>query len=221
MENTSGRNTDKLMEDTFEAFVFAIFLDLGIQITHQFIINVMESVVDFVEINANDINYKHQLLEMFQKLWNLTPNYTKISEIGPPHQKTYLVGATDPLGIILSTGSASMKRDAEQLASLKAITVLSDCINSNDWNSVITNYTVRNLTGIIDSMEELMKPELFNIVSQVIQNVNVFIVSFKCGDKNYNYTIRYTQESYKTLKNMLESEKTINYLRALIDRQII
>ena len=39
MENIHGRETDKILEDVFEAFICALHTDLGIMVTKKFIIN--------------------------------------------------------------------------------------------------------------------------------------------------------------------------------------
>lgn len=132
VEKTSGRNTDKLMEDTFEAFIFALFLDLGEKECNEFIISVIENVIDFAQINFEDINHKHQLLEFFQKHWKLTPFYKKIYDIGSPHNKTYKMAALDIFENIIGEDLSQTKKDAEQGASKKALVFLNQLFNNNN-----------------------------------------------------------------------------------------
>ena len=216
MENTSGRNSDKLMEDTFEAFVFALYLDLGNDVVHKFVINIIEQVVDFTEINMVDINYKHQLLEIFQKFWNLTPGYLKISEIGPPHQKTYIVGTTDFLGNIIAKGTATMKRDAEQLASLNSINLMNKIIKlvqtPEEITTEITDFSVREMTGIIMNMKDILEPDIYTCIVEATKDVNIFLVEFIVNGEKRRYTVRYTPESYTQYKNVLnDKSKRIDF----------
>lgn len=219
MENTSGRNSDKLMEDTFEAFVFALYLDLGNDIVHKFVINIIEQLVDFAEINTVDINYKHQLLEIFQKFWNLTPIYLKLSEIGPPHQKTYIVATTDFFGNIIAKGTATMKRDAEQIASLNSIEIMNNIINlvqtPDEITVEITDYSVREMNGIISSMKDLVAEDVYHCIVEATKDVNVFLIEFKINNERKSYTVRYSSETYSQYKAILnDTTRAYNYIRA-------
>ena len=48
----------KILEDVFEAFIGALFLDQSYDIAKQFIINVIERYVDFTDILLTDTNRK-------------------------------------------------------------------------------------------------------------------------------------------------------------------
>jgi ribonuclease-3 len=219
MENTSGRNSDKLLEDTFEAFVFAMYLDLGKDSVEQFVIAVIEKYIDFTEINKTDINYKHQLLELFQKFWNLTPVYNKISEIGPPHQKTYIVVAVDFLGNVLGTGTATMKRDAEQIASQNAIKLFQKVLKSLDSAKTtmsISNFNVTEISDTIKKIKDSITEEQYQFIATAMKEVKMFNVSYSYNNKSYNTSVRYTDENYKLLKTILNDPvKTRMYLSIL------
>ena len=154
VEKTNGRNTDKLMEDTFEAFVFSIFLDLGEQKCNEFIIKLIENTIDFAQINYEDINHKHQLLEFFQKHWKMTPIYKKIYEIGSPHNKTYKMAALDIFENIIGESSSSTKKEAEQLASKDAM-ILLEKIFSNNLKVEILSFDVLEINNcLINNIDE-------------------------------------------------------------------
>ena len=78
------------MEDVFEAFIGAMYLDfneieipgkmdfysgIGFQTCQLFIINVIEKFVDFSDLILNDYNYKDQLLRYFQQKYKCCPKY--------------------------------------------------------------------------------------------------------------------------------------------------
>jgi ribonuclease-3 len=64
VENIKGRNSQKILEDAFEAFIAAIFKDLGFDVVNAFVVNIIEKL-DFTEILLQD-NYKDVLLRYTQ-----------------------------------------------------------------------------------------------------------------------------------------------------------
>lgn len=215
MESTTGRLQDKLMEDTFEAFVYAVYFDLGIHVAEKFIINTIELLLDFSVLLNVDINYKHQLLELFQKFWNLTPEYVKTSEIGLPFKKTYTVEVRDPFGNTLGIGVASLKKDAEQIASLNSIPVFKELIkSSNCLTNLKGEIEITEFTNIFNSLElGGVSRELLSIIEHSVSNINYFIIKLTSNGKIFNYKIKFTVDNYKSIKKILNNnEKTLNYL---------
>ena len=83
-ENIKGRNSQKILEDAFEAFLAAIFKDLGFDAVNSFVINLIDKL-DFNDILFED-NYKDILLKYSQKVFkNCTPEYNLVNTDGPPH----------------------------------------------------------------------------------------------------------------------------------------
>lgn len=133
VELIGGRKNPRIMEDVFEAFCAAVKQDLGYDLLEQFIIHLIEKLMDFDDLINNDDNYKDKLLRYFQKNGWSHPTYTIIDQTGPRHHTTYTIGVdditrdstTDKIvkipGHYLGTGSAKAKKKAEQLASKVAI----------------------------------------------------------------------------------------------------
>tara|TARA_B100000902_G_C27313783_1_gene919999 strand:- start:3305 stop:4105 length:801 start_codon:yes stop_codon:yes gene_type:complete len=67
-EKCSGRENTNILEDVFEAFLGAIYLDNGYEMTRNFIIQVIEKYVDFTNILLTDTNYKDQICRYFQQI---------------------------------------------------------------------------------------------------------------------------------------------------------
>ena len=73
-EVIDGRNNKNILEDTFEAFIGALYLDTNdILFVKEFLINIYEKYIDFTDIIINDTNYKDQLLRYFQKNFKQYP----------------------------------------------------------------------------------------------------------------------------------------------------
>jgi ribonuclease-3 len=115
IQNINGKDSTKILEDAFEAFLAAIFKDLGFDAVNSFCVNIINQL-DFNEILVED-NFKETLLKYTQQNFNgLTPTYSIVSTEGPPHNRTFTVVAVID-GIQHCTGVARSKKQAEQIAS--------------------------------------------------------------------------------------------------------
>jgi len=125
VQNINGRESQKILEDSFEAFLAAIFKDLGFDAVNSFIIEHIEAL-DFNEVLVED-NYKDTLLKYVQHNFNgLNPTYPLLRTDGPPHNRTFTV-AVNIKDQRYSEGTAKSKKQAEQIAAentLKLITKL-------------------------------------------------------------------------------------------------
>lgn len=124
LENIHGRNTDKLLEDCFESWIAAIVLDLGYVIAKQFIINTIESCINFSELLFFNQNYKDRILNYCQKKGLGFPRYLIDSQIGPPNKRTFIINIyleSNGKKNILCKGYGNTKKEGEQDASLNAL----------------------------------------------------------------------------------------------------
>ena len=126
----NGRTSVSILENTFEAFLGALFLDfneteiesysfysgIGFQICEQFLINLIEEKIDFAELILLNDNYKDQLLKYFQKTHQKSVTYKLISMETLENERNFLVGVLDINGEIISEGCGNSKKKAEQMA---------------------------------------------------------------------------------------------------------
>ena len=74
--NCDGRNNNNILEDTFEAFIGALYHDTGdFKLVEKYIINIIEKYVDFSETILHDNNYKDQILRYLQHNYKVYPTY--------------------------------------------------------------------------------------------------------------------------------------------------
>lgn len=115
-ESEIGPN-DTIMADVFEAFVAALYLDMGLQFTREFVLNIvtkyMDKKIDFLH------DYKSALQELVQT-GKKSVVYELASESGPAHNKTF-VSRVLVDGIVLGEGTGSSKKSAEQMAAKMAL----------------------------------------------------------------------------------------------------
>ena len=122
VENIKGRDSQKILEDSFEAFLAAIFKDLGFEAVNSFVIELIDSL-DFTEVLIED-NYKDTLLKYSQHNFkNTTPEYILTGTEGPPHNRIFTV-IVSINGNFYESGSGKSKKQAEQIAAEKTIIFL-------------------------------------------------------------------------------------------------
>lgn len=93
LEHNRGRCTPSFFEDAFEAFLGAIIEDndqFGILYVENFIINIIENVIDFGELINNNDNFKDSLQRVFQQILKITtPVYYTIEENSPLYRRIF------------------------------------------------------------------------------------------------------------------------------------
>lgn len=134
----NGRENKNILENTFESFICAIFLDfnnvdlcynninicLGYEICKNIIVYLLDNLIDFEEIVLNDDNYKDIILRYFQQNYHSTPKYKILKEDGPPHKRIYRIGIYDLKDNLIGEGEGNSKKSAEQLASQQGLITL-------------------------------------------------------------------------------------------------
>ena len=105
----NGWNTNaKILEDVFEAFIGAVYLDLGMVHAKRFILDSFEKIETDVDL---DDNYKDQLMRWCQAEKIDLPEYRVDGQVNGTFMITAIVSGQE-----LSCGYASTKKQAEQNA---------------------------------------------------------------------------------------------------------
>lgn len=119
-ENTGGRKRDSIISDVMEAVIGAIYLDGGMEeakaFIHRFILSDLENKQLFYDS-------KTVLQEILQKKNAESISYELVDEIGPEHNKQFVVKAYIGEQFI-SKGIGKSKKMAEQQAAYEAILIL-------------------------------------------------------------------------------------------------
>jgi ribonuclease III len=120
-EKTGGRNKDSLVANLFEAVVAAVYLDGGIDAVRRMIDSSFGP--DIAAIDANDLlfhDYKTALQEIVQGKGLPLPEYSVVGEVGPDHEKRFIVEVRVSSEIV-ARGEGSSKKDAQQKAAKEAL----------------------------------------------------------------------------------------------------
>jgi len=119
-EKTGGRKKDSLLANLFEAVIAGIYLDGGIDAARQLIER--SFAADIASIDQQDLlfhDYKTALQEAAQGKGLPLPEYSVVAEVGPDHDKTFIVEVR--LGTLTTRGEGSSKKEAQQQAAKHAL----------------------------------------------------------------------------------------------------
>ena len=115
-----GRTNIKKLGDILEAFIGALWTDTdhNFDVVYKFVVGLIESYIDIPKLLLNNRNYKEQFQKMFQAAYHTTPTYRLVSCVNG----VYTMAVDDNTGTCIGQGSATTKKQAEQLAAREAIT---------------------------------------------------------------------------------------------------
>jgi ribonuclease-3 len=123
IEDINGRDNYKIMEDIFEAFIGALFIDSNdINVVEKWIINIIEKYVDFVQLIIKNTNYKDALISYMQNRYQDMPKFLE-SNVAHNNmsQKVFTYIVKDRNNNILGSSTGSNKKDAENNCALEAL----------------------------------------------------------------------------------------------------
>lgn len=120
--NSFGTNITQskhLLEDVFEAFFGAIYLDQGFEFTRKILLEIFAKDIEQFKISELT-DYKSKLQEEVQAEHRESVSYELVSEEGPAHNRVFTVRVLFD-GIELGVGTGSTKKQAEQNAAKQAL----------------------------------------------------------------------------------------------------
>jgi ribonuclease III len=121
VENMNGRNNDRILEDVFESFLGALYLDFGFDICKQLIYNILNTRIDWSDMILYENNFKDILMKHFQKQKWPYPQYKEITVRGPPNNRIFEIGIYNHDNDLLGTGTGHTKKKCEQIAAHNAL----------------------------------------------------------------------------------------------------
>ncbi len=119
-EKTGGRQRQSILADAMEAIIGAIYLDQGFDRARQFIHQYLLSRFKTIMQRELYRNYKSILLEYAQSHGNRLPEYRVVKEMGPDHDKEFVI-AVFLNGKKVGEGVGKSKKTAEQEAAKMAV----------------------------------------------------------------------------------------------------
>ena len=115
------RSADKIVSDSLEAIVGAIYLDGGLKSSEKFILSFWETYID--ESVVTQIDSKTKLQEYSLKKFKKLPKYTFFKKTGPQHKPLFKT-EVEITGSKKVIGEGTSKKNAQQNAAAKLIKFL-------------------------------------------------------------------------------------------------
>ena len=120
--NNNWNENSRMLEDVFESFIGALYLDRGFDLCKKFVIKIIEKYLNFEEVEK-DTNYKDILMKFLQKNKLPNPEYKVNYESGPGHSKLFTVEVVINNNKI-AEGTDINKKQAEQNAAMRTLKAL-------------------------------------------------------------------------------------------------
>lgn len=115
--HTKGNYKQSILADVFEAFIAALYLDLGINEAKRFVKKII--IKNIEDSNEYFCDYKSMLQELVQ-IDKKSTDYKVVKEEGPSHEKHYEV-IVKVGNITFGRGIGNTKKEAEQNAAKDAL----------------------------------------------------------------------------------------------------
>jgi len=117
-EKSGGRGKPSILADCFEALVAAVYLDGGFDAAREMVERLLAQRIENVEFKGF-YDFKTRLQETAQARLKATPTYRVVSELGPDHDKRFVVAVT--IGDEeWARAVGKSKKEAEQMAAAEA-----------------------------------------------------------------------------------------------------
>jgi ribonuclease III len=117
-EKSGGRSKPSILADAFEALLAAVYLDGGFAAAWQIADRLLAHRIETVEFKGF-YDFKTRLQETAQARLRATPTYRVVQELGPDHDKRFVVAVTiDKDEWARAVGKS--KKEAEQMAAAEA-----------------------------------------------------------------------------------------------------
>ena len=143
VEDANGRNNYKIMEDIFEAFIGALYIDFqttedvvtlpakiklepltgaGYFIAEQWIIYIIENYLDISDLILQKTNYKDMLINYMQQTFQFNPKFNEINVTSTKdNNKIFSYCVRDRTNTIIATAQGNSKKEAENNVSREAL----------------------------------------------------------------------------------------------------
>lgn len=119
-ELSGGRDKESLLADACEAIIAAIYLDKGLEVVREFILNNLKEKIEKIGKDHNYNDFKSKLQEYVQKYSTAVIKYSVSKETGPAHDKTFEIDIHID-DKCYGSGTGKSKKEAEQNAAKAAL----------------------------------------------------------------------------------------------------
>jgi len=128
-EKSGGRLRASLLADAFEALLGAVYLDGGMNVAKQVILQLLGNAIASCEVREHaPADFKSRLQKLVQGAKMDAPRYRIAEENGPDHEKIFVAEVLVE-GEAVAFGEGRSKKEAEQSAAKSALVSLGDDVH--------------------------------------------------------------------------------------------
>ncbi len=117
IEDAGGRQNKNILEDCFEAFIGALYVDQGYQAASRWVVAFLEDTIDFSELVQSRGNAKEVLFKHFQHTYHEVPQVVELPASKGAAAMSIKTAAKGVIGV----GRGKTKREAEGAAIAAAL----------------------------------------------------------------------------------------------------
>jgi ribonuclease-3 len=117
-DRSGGRTKASILADAFEAVIAAVYTDGGFPAAWELVGRCLDDRIEKVEFKGFS-DHKTRLQETAQAKLKTTPTYAVVAELGPDHDKRFIIEVS-MMGRVWSRAIGRSKKEAEQLAAAEA-----------------------------------------------------------------------------------------------------
>lgn len=115
-----GKARGRILGDTFEALLGAIYLDRGLGAVELLLDQILFPKVEIIINQQLHYDPKSRLQELAQEKACVTPSYTVLDDYGPDHDRTFITGVFFGDRLV-GQGAGSSKAEAQMAAAKDAL----------------------------------------------------------------------------------------------------
>lgn len=115
IEEGEGRQSIRILEDAFEAFVGAMFMDDGSSLTKvsTWLIGLIEANLDFSDLIVSNTNCKDTMIKHYQQSFGYVPKFYEMGTETQNGTKIFIVCVKDKNDQVIEKGRGKTKKAAE------------------------------------------------------------------------------------------------------------
>jgi ribonuclease-3 len=117
---TGGRSRDKMLADSFEALIGAIYLDRGLDAARTFVEPMLDALAQQTLNEQNQVDARSRFHYRVESEHGVAPIYRVVRETGPEHYREYTIEVLVK-DSVWGVGVAHTKQAASQLAAAEAL----------------------------------------------------------------------------------------------------
>lgn len=221
------RINEHILEDVFEAFLGAFYLNFGIQHTRTFVTKLIEKHKNLADMICYDDNYKDLLLQYYHQMGWGFPVYQEMS-----NQQIKILKASgrqiafkkfnsyvrDKNKKIIGIGYANSKRKAEQLASkhaLEHLKVIVDGELDDNWQDKIDRLERESKKKVKIERKTL---SVFNINNRLLKTTNIHQI-LTSYNLNYKGLIKSNPLDLRLFREALTHKSYVKRKKSLTSKE--